>query len=414
MRGLSSVRGSACCGISLPQRGVVGPWVLVALLALLGMTALVVDVGRLVVVAQRTQEVVDAAALAGAAKLPEQVEAEASLQQIVAANNTEASPWQVSVTPEDDVNYYEPGDTVEGYGDLEDDENAVEVVGHATVAYTFARIFGIESAEVTRVATALRKEGDSGAWPAIFVYDNSDTKSVWWTGSGGWVAGDIHTNGGMKASGSNHTVEGVVEYGTQFVETGGGHDWQGGVRQADFEDWPAQCSIDDFGSPTQTINGDLKVTGSDPVPFIAPGVYHVTGDVKISGSGVGCHDCVFIVDGDVDISGSGHNFENVSFAMYGDFDISGSGHNFTAAVEDIFAYSLSDSIRAMDVSGSGGTWIGAFFAPSGGIEFTGSGHELQRGSLICKKRVKVTGSGFHLYGTDGGGGGSAARIELIQ
>ena len=53
------------------RKGVAGVWVAVSMLALLGMAALVIDLGRVSVGAQQVQAIVDAAALAGAAKLPE-------------------------------------------------------------------------------------------------------------------------------------------------------------------------------------------------------------------------------------------------------------------------------------------------------------------------------------------------------
>ncbi|MEA3395837.1 MAG: pilus assembly protein TadG-related protein [Chloroflexota bacterium] len=91
------------------RKGVVGVWVAVSMLALLGMAALVIDLGRVSVAAQQVQAIVDAAALAGTAKLPTQSDAEGNLQRTISANNMLNTAWMVSCVPSNDVVYYGPG-----------------------------------------------------------------------------------------------------------------------------------------------------------------------------------------------------------------------------------------------------------------------------------------------------------------
>ncbi len=72
------------------QQGIIGIWVAMALLALLGMAAVTIDVGRLVLAKQELQDVADAAALASAATLREGMDVERAKQTAIdiAASNT--------------------------------------------------------------------------------------------------------------------------------------------------------------------------------------------------------------------------------------------------------------------------------------------------------------------------------------
>ncbi|MFO8081104.1 MAG: pilus assembly protein TadG-related protein, partial [Armatimonadota bacterium] len=143
--------------------GVMGLWVIVMLSSLIGMAALVIDIGRLIVVAQHVQNVADAAALAGAAGLPDTQVANARLQQMVQTNNQETPNFSVSLTPGSDVVMYAPGQSVAEYGVLDNDEYACEVTVRSTVRYAFARMFGMEEQTVTRSATALSEPASSGS-----------------------------------------------------------------------------------------------------------------------------------------------------------------------------------------------------------------------------------------------------------
>ncbi len=137
------------------HRGVIGPWVVVALVVLLGVAALVVDVGRLTVAAQRAQDVADSAALAGACKLPYFQEARDTAAITVAANNSEGAGLQVQCDDSDLV-CYDSSEDLPGYGTLGPWAQALRVSTHVQVQYSFARIVGIESGTATRSATVIR------------------------------------------------------------------------------------------------------------------------------------------------------------------------------------------------------------------------------------------------------------------
>lgn len=137
------------------RRGAVGAYVVVALAALLGMAALVVDLGRLTLAAQRAQDLADSAALAAANELPVQSEARVTALTTITSNNAEC-PWlQVNCSSED-LTFYGPGDVVEGYGELGMWSYAVSVRVRVPVQYTFGRLLGVNGAVATRSCTVVR------------------------------------------------------------------------------------------------------------------------------------------------------------------------------------------------------------------------------------------------------------------
>ncbi|MGC9320365.1 MAG: pilus assembly protein TadG-related protein, partial [Armatimonadota bacterium] len=141
-------------GLSLNSRGIVTGWVVVALVALLGAAALAIDIGSLVVAAQRCQDVADSAALAAAASLPGATEVRTVALETVSANNTEALGWQVTCS-EADVQMLSPGEVVsnEPLGPF---AYGVEVTVHAPVDFGFARVLGLEGVTAHRSAVAVR------------------------------------------------------------------------------------------------------------------------------------------------------------------------------------------------------------------------------------------------------------------
>lgn len=137
------------------RRGAIGPYVVMSVVVLLGMAALVVDVGRLTLAAQRAQDVADSAALAGATRLPRQDAARVTALGTVTANN-EVSSWLQADCSSADISFYGPGDVVEGYGELGMWSYAVAVTARVPVEYGFARILGIDGAVATRSCTVMR------------------------------------------------------------------------------------------------------------------------------------------------------------------------------------------------------------------------------------------------------------------
>lgn len=145
---------------------------MVALAALLGVAALVMDVGRLILAAQRAQNVADSAALAAGGNLPYEQEARATATATVQANNSGAG-WQVQCE-DSDIVFYDSGDTVPGYEELGPWACGMEVTTHVPIQYTFARLVGIEGGTANRLATVVR--GPVGGLPiaTMWIADTHD------------------------------------------------------------------------------------------------------------------------------------------------------------------------------------------------------------------------------------------------
>lgn len=131
------------------------------LATILGVAALSVDVGRIIMAAQRAQDVADAAAFAGGSCLRDPAIAISSAQQTVAANNlaNQGVPLTCTYIPNStnsDIRYFPSQSWVPGYGELGWYAKAIQVTTHTTVPYTFGRALGLISKDITRRATAVR------------------------------------------------------------------------------------------------------------------------------------------------------------------------------------------------------------------------------------------------------------------
>ncbi len=413
------------------RRGVVIVWVAVALVALLGMAALTIDVGQLCITAQTAQDAVDAAALAGASQLPDLSEATDEAELYVAANN-EGQGFEVELTPGDGVVYYAPGDTVPGYGQLNTDTHAIEVTGEVEVGYTFARVFGLETAVVTRSAVATVTI-PSTCWPAIFA--GSTDPSDWglrWSGAGGQIDGDVHSNCKVKISGAGHVITGVTEHVSGIQVTGAGNQLLGGIQVGSIEPYPldpiprSEVEPDTF----DYYYGNYKLSGANKT--VPSGRYYCTGYFQTSGAGIHGDNVIVVAEGDIKISGAGTTFTNSIFIAGDDINISGAGGTFEPcllwahdrinisgaghtlpALDTVFAYSESTYQYAISISGAGNACEGTIFAPNGGIKYSGAGNGVQRGSLVAET-IKISGAGFQIHGTKGGGGTGSVQISLVR
>jgi len=142
-------------------RGYVAAMVAVGLTALLGVAALSVDVGRVMMAAQRAQDVADAAAFAGGSLLRVPADAIVAAQQCVAANNQSNQGFPITCTyvadsTTSDIRYFAPYTYVPDYGWLGWAAKAIRVTTHVTVPYTFGRAVGLTEKQITRRATAVR------------------------------------------------------------------------------------------------------------------------------------------------------------------------------------------------------------------------------------------------------------------
>ena len=132
-------------------------WVVIALVALLGMAALTVDIGQLAVAAQVAQDVADAAALGGAQELPEYSTAQSVALSLVAVNNESLGGFTANCSPDNgDITFWGDNETIPDFGLLGNYAWGMRVTVHVPVDYVFAPVLGLEGATISRSCTVVR------------------------------------------------------------------------------------------------------------------------------------------------------------------------------------------------------------------------------------------------------------------
>jgi hypothetical protein len=152
------------------RNGIALVWVTIMLIVLVGMAAVVVDIGRVYVARQRAQNVADAAAIAGAWKLdgtvacevPARVEAVdvAGLNNDKIAEGLSRPVWQVEPTIEGDntvtVSFPTTIERADGTTITCNPGDAIQIDCKVNVDYGFARILGFQSHDPNATAVATR------------------------------------------------------------------------------------------------------------------------------------------------------------------------------------------------------------------------------------------------------------------
>jgi len=391
------------------RHGIVIATVLLALVALLGMAAITVDLGRAVVAAQKAQSVADAAAMAAVAYLPDTDVGDYRMESVIAANN-EAMIWPpVNINSDEDVTYYGPGDEVPDHGVLESGQYAITVTAHVNEEYGFAKLAGQEKLQLTRTATA-KVRTIHGALPALFASDDTSSHtSITINGSGAHIEGDTHANSRVTINGSNHLFTGPVEYRNRITINGSNNVLEGGYHEGNILSYPVDYTWDDF-LPWDYEVSDIRFNGSGgSMEF---GHVHVLGNVTVNGSSFRGRNGLLMVEGNVIFNGSNHSLENVTIIAKGKITFNGACQEVTPYTENLTLLSLSSNSTAITFNGSNQDSHGTFFAPNGGITYNGSSQRHQHGSIIAKK-ITMNGSNHYVHGTESGSAGRKV-VQLIR
>jgi hypothetical protein len=360
--------------------------VLVALLliGLVGIMALVLDGGNLYLRRRQLQNASDATALATAYKVAGAASDASINSTLIEYAITRNGAGAASAV-------YLPSNAQVGSGYMPSGSTAVRVTVTQTVSTFFAGMIGLRTSNISASATAQLEQTSSGCGKyAIWGQSQSCLQGVdWdWTGSGGVVHGDTHSNAGVKIAGSHHTITGKCEYVTTYQQTGSGHSIAPVQVQA-VADYPVTFNIADYRQGGRAAlaaaavgkyyvhNGNWSVSGSDET--IPEGLHYVTGNASISGSGHYGHITV-VAEGQADMSGSGCTYEQYidGLLIFSNYERTGNP-KCTSAVSN--------------VSGSGGMFRGIVYAPKGLISYSGSGQHVMKGGLIGWV-VDVSGSDF--------------------
>jgi len=395
----------------LPGRrtGVVGAWVAVALATLLSVAALVFDLSRTVIAAQRTQDVADAAALAGARELPDRHECTQRLAAVVSANALATPGWPVAVNPTADLACYGPGDDLPDWGALRADEYAVCAIGRLGVRYGFAAALGISGAQVARRATALSCAAAGPGPGPLFAGDTRHgVDGIRCSGSNLTVRGTMHSNTEVVITGSGHLIDGDVEFrhGYRINDPRG---VRGEIRAAETAAYPVPYTWAQFDSGPW----DRQYDGDVVADALPSGRIRVNGNLTLHGSGFSAHDALWVVTGDICFSGGAVALDRVTMVAGGTIRFNGSTRRFSCYQDQLFAMSLAAADPAIRINGAGCDTWGVIYAPHGQVEYNGGGQEVHHGA-VAALTIDINGSGSVFAGIDADGPDGARQTRLIR
>ncbi|MEA3401226.1 MAG: pilus assembly protein TadG-related protein [Armatimonadota bacterium] len=396
------------------RRGSVSSLTVAALPVLMGVAALVFDIGAMTLAVQRVQDVTDAAALAGAANTAELGSRDVAVSETVAANNN-ASPWQVTST----VHYYVPGDEVPGCGTLGHRQYAAEVVGQAEFEFSFAKALGAEQVTLERGALARAELWRNGLSDSFIFAASTDpgVDGITLNGSGNTLNGSIHSNTGVYINGSNLSVTGDVEYRNDLDISGSGFSVGGQTVAADIEEYPVDFMWQDFDQgPWDHEVSSIYIDQSDA--SLASGRWRVRGDMIINANGCQCQDALFVVDGDIFINGSDTIFDRVTMVAGGQIYVNGVYSSFSPFVRDLTAFSTmggaGTAADAIWVDASNCQASGILYAPGGSLYFDGSSEHMYEVGLVAEI-VELTGSAStHEGPASADSGYECTEVKLVQ
>jgi hypothetical protein len=386
----------------------------------LGLGAIAVDIGYWYVVKKTTQDAADAAALAAAAELPNDVAVRQAASTYVRANLPDAS-WQVEYPyvprvpagPPPPAGALEPPPTVDGAAD----PSRVEVTVEKRADTFFGRIFGFISPLIRSRAVAERLPGDDNL--AIFADSDDCDDGLEFSAPDVKVNGHIHSNGQFRISvGPFWAADGTFNDAQcratkdEHAESlfGDGPDFL--PREGELRPWPMWFTPQEFGWTNgctytgETIrisNGEVLLTGPDR---------SISYDAVIP-SGTYCARESFVLDAS-DVRGA-------ITALAPAIAVDGEDLRLTPYSRNVLFFAVPNTDNTsndgpppgvelscvpadggdMVLAGSGHRWSGVIFNPCGrtvvNVGSGESGGPAFEGAIIAD-RIRVVGHGFEMTG----------------
>jgi Flp pilus assembly protein TadG len=426
------------------RRGVVAPLVAVSLIALLGIVALVVDLGIMQERKRDVQGSADMAALAAATVLfqnwysgtplwrgsgPKDI-ATAQALAVASANgyNNDGVTNTVTVRVADaTVTHVNP--SYPTYDTMAFPNGYAEVIITYNEPARFSGVLGATNLPVT--ARALARGLYVGTGDGVIILDPHASGALTIKGAGnagvinvlkGSVHVDSDSSSAGSASGSHATVS---DPSKGFVSPGGfvpAINFIGpqtvGLPLPD----PLRALPDLGQSSVQQslgLNTQFYPSGSDYT--MNPGIYN--GDFNPSGN-VTLNPGIYVINGNVTMAGQGNSVtgDGVTFFFTGGFATTGSwknaGWNITAPTTGPFAgiafYQSRTSTGGINVAGNGDISItGTFYAPGTNVDFGGNGSLTVNGQYISNQlnahgngNINITYPGVDVPGP--------RRIQLVE
>jgi hypothetical protein len=336
---------------------------------LCGATALSVDIGHVSVEKSALQNAADAAALSAAYELPSSAAVRGAAASYAGLNGVEGAELTVN-TPYDG------------------DPNKVEVICTKTVDYTFARVLGLRSVDISARAVAENSGGISGGPFAYTIFFGCTANTMMFSSSNLYVEGSIHSNSVLQLNGSCQTVTETAEAVSHFYT------------------YTSSVTIDTIRGRTTTVSGsDIHINHriNSPAPVIAMPDFSgqvqaeagqvYTGYTMFYGSSINVDSPIY-VDGSVMFSGSNISGQGTILAS-GSIQFNGS--SIVNSPDDaVCFYSKNGNIQ---INGSNIELDGIVYAPNGMVQINAS-NVVIHGRIIAD-RVQLNGSNIQIISGDG-------------
>lgn len=303
----------------------------IALVAMLGFSALVVDIGNVALHKARTQSIVDAIALSAAQDLPDTAKATETAQQYAELNGISPSDIEVTFTNSD---------------------NSIRIKSSDHVDYFFAKVFNLQGTNVTSMSGAAKSmEGNPFGYT---LFSGSTTTPLALNGAWMDIVGSTHTNSNFIVNGSHLGVTGAAEAcGTvttngNWISIGQRMPSAGFIEMPDFSEFiktqAGQAGAAYNGNKTYNgsnidVDSDIYVNGSVTVNgarFSGQGCILAERDVIFNGSNLNMTSedavCIYSETGNITINGSGAEFEGIVYAPHGYVIFNGSNQTIRGRV----------------------------------------------------------------------------------
>ncbi|NLJ40416.1 MAG: hypothetical protein GX352_02215 [Clostridiales bacterium] len=338
------------------------------LVVLIGIAALVIDVGTAHAAKAKMQSAADAAALAGAQKLPDdKAAAEIAATTYAVQNEVDESKTDVTTS-------------------YQGDPNMIEVFCSKDVPFSLANVLGLGGTSVTARAVAKKMQTAGGPFDYA-VFSNDPKSDLQITGKGKYVLGNVHSNSGIRMSGGKSKVEGIATAVSKITISGA-------RKEIDV------CRAPDIaitGASKGKIKEDQKTVAKIEMPDLsdiieaearnAGQVYEGKKTYTKSDINFNTDSAIYIV-GDLHLSGGGFQHKG-AILVTGDIHLSGQVKSILG--DSICLYSKDGDIK---ITGKGSYLKGILYAPNGTIHMTGDA-EIVEGRIIANS-IKFTGNGHQI------------------
>lgn len=326
---------------------------------LLGICALVVDIGRVAVEKSRFQNALDAAALAAVAELPDKDQAEAAAQEFIEKNGF--SRDDISVT-------------------FQNNDKEVHIQGSREIRYFFARILQFDAITINPKAAA---GGGAGRAFDYALFSGSTSQALIINGGGTVITGSTHTNHEFILHGGKSTITGACEAVKTLTITGNNVNIGSEVPGAPFVDMP------DF---TDIIKEQAQACGT----------YYNSG--KVYDNNITVNSSIY-VNGEINVNSA--SFSGTGCLLAKNSIVFNGSSLYSAPSDAICFYSETGNII---FNGAKSEIHGIIYAPNGTVIFNGAKQTVY-GRVIAKDII-FNGTGLTV--TSGSGDLQSLPVQSIK